>query len=34
MGGMVALEIMRRAPERVTRLALLDTNANTAHGAV
>jgi pimeloyl-ACP methyl ester carboxylesterase len=27
MGGMVALEIMRRAPERVTRLALLDTNA-------
>ena len=29
MGGMVALEIMRRAPERVTRLALLDTNANT-----
>ena len=28
MGGMVALEIMRRAPERVTRLALLDTNPN------
>ena len=25
MGGYVALEIMRRAPERVTRLALLDT---------
>lgn len=27
MGGYVALEIMRRAPERVSRLALLDTNA-------
>lgn len=27
MGGYVALEILRRAPERVTRLALLDTNA-------
>lgn len=27
MGGMVALEIMRSAPERVTRLALVDTNA-------
>jgi pimeloyl-ACP methyl ester carboxylesterase len=27
MGGMVALEIMRAAPERVTRLALIDTNA-------
>lgn len=27
MGGMVALEIMRTAPERVTRLALVDTNA-------
>ena len=26
MGGMVALEIMRSAPERVMRLALLDTN--------
>ena len=25
MGGIVALEIMRRAPERVTHLALLDT---------
>ncbi len=25
MGGRVALEVMRRAPERVTRLALLDT---------
>lgn len=27
MGGYVALEIMRRAPERVIRLALLDTSA-------
>lgn len=27
MGGYVALEVMRRAPERVTRLALLDTRA-------
>lgn len=27
MGGMVALEIMRAAPGRVTRLALVDTNA-------
>lgn len=27
MGGYVALEIMRVAPERVTRLALLDTSA-------
>lgn len=27
MGGYVAFEIMRQAPERVTRLALLDTNA-------
>jgi pimeloyl-ACP methyl ester carboxylesterase len=27
MGGMVALEMMKAAPERVTRLALVDTNA-------
>jgi pimeloyl-ACP methyl ester carboxylesterase len=27
MGGYVAFEIMRRAPERVSRLALLDTSA-------
>jgi len=27
LGGYVALEIMRRTPERVTRLALLDTSA-------
>jgi pimeloyl-ACP methyl ester carboxylesterase len=27
MGGMIALEVLRQAPERVTRLALFDTNA-------
>jgi pimeloyl-ACP methyl ester carboxylesterase len=27
MGGIVAMEIMRQAPERVSKLALLDTNA-------
>lgn len=27
MGGMIALEIMRQAPERIARLALLDTSA-------
>jgi len=27
MGGYIALEIMRQAPERITRLALLDTTA-------
>lgn len=26
MGGIVAMEVMRQAPERVSRLALLDTN--------
>ncbi|HLQ19034.1 MAG TPA: alpha/beta hydrolase, partial [Tabrizicola sp.] len=26
MGGIVAMEILRQAPDRVTRLALLDTN--------
>lgn len=30
MGGYIALEVMRRAPERVTRLALLDTSARPA----
>lgn len=30
MGGYVAFEVMRRAPERVTRLALLDTTARPA----
>lgn len=29
MGGYVAFEILKRAPERVTRLALLDTTAYT-----
>ena len=29
MGGYIALEIMRQAPQRVTRLALLDTAATT-----
>jgi pimeloyl-ACP methyl ester carboxylesterase len=28
MGGYVALEVMRQAPQRVARLALLDTNAH------
>lgn len=32
MGGYIALEIMRQAPQRVERLALLDTNAR-ADGA-
>ncbi len=27
MGGIVAMEVIRRAPERVSRLALMDTNA-------
>jgi pimeloyl-ACP methyl ester carboxylesterase len=27
MGGYIAFEVMRQAPERVTRLALLDTSA-------
>jgi pimeloyl-ACP methyl ester carboxylesterase len=27
MGGYIAFEMMRQAPERITRLALLDTNA-------
>jgi pimeloyl-ACP methyl ester carboxylesterase len=27
MGGIVAMEILRRAPERPTRIALMDTNA-------
>jgi pimeloyl-ACP methyl ester carboxylesterase len=29
LGGIVAMEIMRQAPERVTNLALLDTNPGT-----
>ena len=31
MGGIVAMEIMAQAPERVTRLALLDTNPKAEH---
>lgn len=34
LGGYVALEIMRQAPERVTRLALLDTQARGDDGQV
>lgn len=30
MGGYIAFEVMRQAPERVTRLALLDTTAKPA----
>ena len=33
MGGYVAFEIMRQAPERVTHLALLDTSARPDDGA-
>jgi len=33
MGGYVAFEIMRRAPERVTHLALLDTSARADDAA-
>jgi pimeloyl-ACP methyl ester carboxylesterase len=29
MGGMVAMEILRRAPERVTRVAFISTNAQS-----
>ena len=34
-GGIIAMEILRRAPDRVTRLALMDTNplAETPQGA-
>ncbi len=27
MGGIVAMEVMRRAPDRITRIALMDTNS-------
>lgn len=35
MGGMVAMEILRRAPERIARIALMDTSplAETPQGA-
>ena len=29
MGGMVAMEILRRAPERVTRVAFISTNTQS-----
>ncbi|MGR3502951.1 alpha/beta fold hydrolase [Pseudaestuariivita sp.] len=34
MGGIVAMEVIRRAPDRVTRLALMDTNPKAEHPAV
>ena len=34
MGGIVAMEILRRAPDRVSRIALLDTNPAGRNAAV
>ncbi|WP_373634791.1 alpha/beta fold hydrolase [Yoonia sp. SS1-5] len=34
MGGIVAMEVIRQAPDRVTRLALLDTNPKAEVAAV
>jgi len=34
MGGMVAMEMLRRAPERVTRVALMDTNSQSETPAI
>jgi pimeloyl-ACP methyl ester carboxylesterase len=34
MGGIVAMEVMRQAPKRITRLALLDTNPKAEPQAV
>ena len=34
MGGIVAMEVLRRAPERVTHLALMDTNARAESAEV
>jgi pimeloyl-ACP methyl ester carboxylesterase len=34
MGGIVAMEVIRQAPERITRLALLDTNPKAETDAV
>ena len=34
MGGIVAMEIIRQAPERVTRLALMDTNPRAEEDTV
>lgn len=34
MGGIVAMEVIRQAPERITRLALLDTNPKAERAEV
>ncbi len=34
MGGIIAMEVLRRAPERVTRVALMDTNSQSETPAV
>jgi pimeloyl-ACP methyl ester carboxylesterase len=34
MGGIVAMEVIRQAPERVTRLALMDTNPKAEADAI
>lgn len=34
MGGIVAMEVFRQAPERITRLALLDTNPKAETDAI
>ena len=34
MGGIIAMEIIRQAPDRVTRLALMDTNCEAETGRV
>ncbi len=34
LGGIVAMEVIRRAPERVSRIALMDTNAQAEPPAV
>lgn len=34
MGGIVAMELIRKAPDRITRLALLDTNPKAEAAAV
>ena len=34
MGGMVAMEVLRRAPQRVTRVALMDTNSQSETPAI
>jgi len=34
MGGIIAMEVLRRAPERVTRVALMDTNSQSETPAI